>query len=221
MLLPFALDWRSPLLALVRPSALALLIAVPSVLVVVSILAIRRSTAHRALRVLEELALVVAALTLISISALEARFHLIRHQVLDADPAALEKLGRHAIVGYADVDEVHALIRRRAVAGVFVSAGNVRGLSTADVKRQIDATQDIRRAQRLPPLWVAADQEGGEISRLSPPLPRPPRISEILARHGERSEGIAAVRAFAREQGSALADLGINLNFVPCSATPV
>jgi beta-N-acetylhexosaminidase len=91
----------------------------------------------------------------------------------------------------------------------------VRGLSAADVKAQIEAMQAIRRDQHLPPLWIATDQEGGDISRLSPPLPRPPRIADILAGHADRAEGIAAVRQSAREQGRALADLGVNLNFAP------
>src|SRR5262249_49558422 len=107
---------------------------------------------------------------------------------------------RHLIVGYSDLNEVHDLIRRRAIAGVFLSAGNVHGLSAAEVRRQIDALQEIRRGQHLPPLWIAADQEGGEVSRLSPPLPRPPRIADILARHPDRADGIAAVRQSAREQ---------------------
>jgi beta-N-acetylhexosaminidase len=215
LLLPFALDWRSPLLVSVRPSARVLLIAVPAVLIVTGILALRRSAGRPMLRLLDGLALAAAALTLIATPALEMRFHLIRQQVLDADPATLEKLGRHLIVGYVDLNEVQGLIRRRAVAGVFISAGNVHGLSTQDVRRQIDAMQDMRRAQQLPPLWIATDQEGGEISRLSPPLPRPPMISDILSQHADRAEAIAAVRRSAREQGRALADLGVNLNFAP------
>jgi beta-N-acetylhexosaminidase len=75
--------------------------------------------------------------------------------------------------------------------------------------------QEIRRDQHLPPLWIATDQEGGDITRLSPPLPRPPRISEILATHSDRTEAIASVRQSARDQGHALADLGVNLNFAP------
>jgi len=67
----------------------------------------------------------------------------------------------------------------------------------------------------LPPLWIAADQEGGDVARLSPPLPRPPRIADILARHPNVADGIAAVRESAREQGRALADIGVNLNFAP------
>jgi beta-N-acetylhexosaminidase len=214
LLLPFALDWRSPLLASVRPLALALLIIVPLALVVVGVLALRRS-AKPMVRPLDGVALLAAAVALVSTAALEARFHLIRHQVFNADAAALERLGRHLVVGYSDLDEVHALIRRRAIAGVFLSAGNVHGLSVGDVRRRIDAMQEIRRDQQLPPLWIAADQEGGDVARLSPPLPRPPRIGDILARHPDPADAIAAVRQSAREQGRALADLGVNLNFAP------
>jgi beta-N-acetylhexosaminidase len=214
LLLPFALDWRSPLLASVRPSALAFLMVVPLVLVVIGTLALRRS-GKPVFRALDGLALLAAAAALVCTVALEARFHLMRHQVLAADPAGLEIVGRHLIVGYSDLDELHGLIRRRAIAGVFLSAGNVHGLSTEDVRSHIDAMQAIRRDQHLPPLWIAADQEGGDVSRLSPPLPRPPRIADILARHPNRADGIAAVRQSAREQGRALADLGVNLNFAP------
>jgi beta-N-acetylhexosaminidase len=213
-LLPFAVDWRSPFLASVRLSALTFLIIVSLALVLVGALALRRS-GKPMLRALDGLALLAAAAALASTLTLEARFHLIRQQVLNADAAALEKLGRHLIVGYGNLDELHALIDRRAVAGVFLSAGNVHGLSAVDVRRQIGAMQAIRRDQHLPPLWIATDQEGGDVSRLSPPLPRPPRIADILARHPDRADGIAAVRQSAREQGRALADLGINLNFAP------
>jgi beta-N-acetylhexosaminidase len=214
LLLPLALDWRSPLLASVRPSALAILIIVPLSLVVVGVLALRRS-GKSVVRAFDWVALLAAAAALVSTSALEARFHLIRYQVLNADTAALERLGRHLVVGYSDLDEVDALIRRRAIAGVFLSAGNVHGLSVGDVRGRIDAMQEIRREQHLPPLWIAADQEGGDVARLSPPLPRPPRIADILARHPNVADGIAAVRESAREQGRALADIGVNLNFAP------
>jgi beta-N-acetylhexosaminidase len=214
LLLPFTLDWRSPLLASARPLAFACLIVVSLALVVIGVLAVRHSGPPM-LRALDGLALLAAAVALVSTATLEARFHLIRHEALNADAVALEKLGRHLIVGYSDLDEVHALIRRRAIAGVFLSARNVHGLSAADVRPQIDAMQAIRRDQHLPPLWIAADQEGGDVARLSPPLPRPPRIADILAGYRDRADGIAAVRQSAREQGRALADLGVNLNFAP------
>lgn len=215
LLLPFALDWRSPVLTSVRPSALACLIVVPCALIAAGILAIRRPMGHRLVRALDGVALLLAAIALVSTAALELRFHLLRHEVLTAESAAVEKLGRHLIVGYSDLHEVHALIRRGAIAGVFISAGNVRGLSAADVKDQIEAMQAVRRDQHLPPLWIATDQEGGDIARLSPPLARPPRIADMLARHPDRAEAVAAVRLSAREQGRALAAVGINLNFAP------
>jgi beta-N-acetylhexosaminidase len=214
-LVPFALDWRSPSLAAIRPWALACLIAVPFALVVAGIAALRRPQASTALRALDAIALTLAALTLVSTLALEARFGWMRQQVLDADPRELEKLGRHLIVGYGDLDEIHALIARRAVAGVYLAARNVRGLSTADVKRLIDAMQDIRRGQHLPPLLIATDQEGGDVSRLSPPLARPALVSDIVARHSDRAERLTAIQQFARDEGRELADLGVNLNLAP------
>jgi beta-N-acetylhexosaminidase len=214
-LLPFALDWRSPSLAAIRPWALACLIAVPFVLVVAGIVALRHPRAPTALRGLDALALTLAALTLVSTLALEARFRWTRQQVLNADAGELEKLGRHLIVGYGDLDEIHALIARRAVAGVYLAARNVRGMSAADVKRLIDAMQDIRRGQHLPPLWIATDQEGGDVSRLSPPLARPALLADIVGRHADRAERLTAIRQFAREQGRELAGLGVNLNLAP------
>jgi beta-N-acetylhexosaminidase len=214
-LLPFALDWRSPYFASARPSALALLIALPLVLVVAAAMTLRRSSDRAPLRLLNALALLAAAATLVSTVALEARFHLIRRQVLNADPGELEKLGQHLIVGYQSLDEIRALIERHAVAGVYISAQNVHGLSAAEVKRLIAGLQDIRRGRGLPPLWMATDQEGGDVARLSPPLARPPALSEIVARHQDRAARLAAVREYAREEGRALADLGINLNFAP------
>jgi beta-N-acetylhexosaminidase len=214
VLLPFALDWRSPLLASLRPWALAGVIIVPSALVVAGILSLRLS-ARPMLRALDWLALLTAALALVFALTPEIRFHLLRHHVLNADAAALEKLGRHVIVGYRDLAEIRELVRRRAIAGVFISATNVRGLSAAEVGRQIAAMQEIRRDQHQPPLWIATDQEGGNIARLSPPLARPPRISEILAHNPGRTAGLSAVRQSAREQGRELAGLGVNLNFAP------
>jgi beta-N-acetylhexosaminidase len=203
LLLPFALDWRSPILTSVRPFALAGFILVPSALIVAGILALR-PPARPLLRALQWLALLMAALSLVFALTPEIRFRLLRHQVLNADAAALQKLGRHLIVGYRDLDEIQELIRHGAIAGVFISATNVRGLSAPEVKHQIAAMQEIRRDQHLPPLWIATDQEGGEVARLSPPLPRPPRLSEILAHYPGRSDGIAAVQRSAREQAASL-----------------
>ena len=170
---------------------------------------------QRALRVISQLGLLAAILALTTTLAVEARFHWVRHQVLHADPIRLEKLGRHLIVGYRDLAEVRELVRLRAVAGVFLSSSNVRGKSIADIREQIQSLQRIRQEQGLLPLWIATDQEGGVVSRLSPPLTRLPPLSEIVERHTDAVQREQAVRQFGATQGRELADLGINLNFAP------
>ena len=153
---------------------------------------------QRALRVISQLGLLAATLALTATLAVEARFHWVRHQVLHADPIRLEKLGRHLIVGYRDLAEVRELVRLRAVAGVFLSSNNVRGKSIADIREQIQSLQRIRQEQGLLPLWIATDQEGGVVSRLSPPLTRLPPLSEIVERYTDAVQREQAVRQFAR-----------------------
>jgi hypothetical protein len=99
-LLPLALDWRSPLLAGVRPAALALLIATPLILIAIDGWLVRTKPQSRFRR-----ALSVAVLL---------------------------------------------------VAGVFVGARNVEGLSADAIRGQIGSWQDTRRRQGLPPLEDAA-----------------------------------------------------------------
>ena len=216
LLVPFALDWRAPYTANVRPWVLAFLIVAALVFMIAGIVTARRRQARPvALRLLGACAAALAAFALIATLASETRFRSARQQVLDADLNALERLGRHFIVGYRDLDDILALIERRAVAGVYVSANNVQGLSAAEIKQQIGAMQDLRRAQHLPPLWIATDQEGGGVSRLSPPLSRLPSLAALVAAHPDRAERLDAVREFALLQGHELSDLGVNLNFAP------
>ena len=149
-LVPFAWDWRSPFLAEIRPWALKGLIALPLSLIVAEIwLLITSRPEQRALRAISPLGLLAATLALTATLAVEARFHWVRHQVLQADPIRLEKLGRHLIVGYRDLAEVRELVRLRAVAGVFLSSSNVRGKSIADIRKQIQSLQRIRQEQGM------------------------------------------------------------------------
>jgi beta-N-acetylhexosaminidase len=129
---------------------------------------------------------VAAIVGLAATLSLETRFRLARARVLATDTVELEKLGRHFIVGYRDPAEIDRLIERRALGGVFVSARNVEGLSAGAIRRQIDRWQDQRRRQDMPPLWIATDQEGGAVSRLSPPLPRQPPIASVVAQFPDK-----------------------------------
>jgi beta-N-acetylhexosaminidase len=213
-LLPFAIDWRSPLLAAYRPAALSALVAVPLLLLAIDGWMLRKS--QRGIRRALSVAVVLAAgAALIATLSLEARFQWVRARVLAADPAQLEMLGRHFVVGYRDAAEIERLIERRAIGGVFVGAHNVEGLSADAIRGQIAAWQDTRRRQGLPPLLVATDQEGGAVSRLSPPLPRQPPIASVVAPHAGEAGSNAAAHDYGLAQGRALAGAGINLNFAP------
>jgi beta-N-acetylhexosaminidase len=215
-ILQFALDWRSPLLVAVRVWALIGLIGLPVLLIVAQIWALRTSDPkQRVLRVISVLGLLAAAVALTSTLYLESRFRWMRHQALHSEPVQLEKLGRHVIVGFRSIAEVRELVRLRAIAGVFISGHNVRGKTIPEVRKQVQSLQRIRQEQGLPPLWIATDQEGGVVSRLSPPLTSLPRISEIVERHADLAEREQVIRQFAATQGRELAEIGVNLNFAP------
>jgi len=204
-LLPQVLDWRSPFLASIRVWAFIALLAIPLAIMVAEIRVLRRS-ATRGDRVLSLATSTLAMLGLVCVLGFEAQFRWMRYEVLRADPALLERLGRHIVVGYRDIDELNALLERRAIAGVFLTTRNVRGRDAAAIRREIADMQHVRRRQGLPGLLIATDQEGGVVSRLSPPL---------TARHKASADRRAAVADYAAAQARDLADLGVNVNLAP------
>jgi beta-N-acetylhexosaminidase len=215
-LIPFAWDWRSPFLPDFRPWLLGGMIALPLGLILLQTWILWNSRSpQRTLKAVSALGLLTAILALATTAAIEAGFHWVRYQVLHADPSALEKPGRHVMVGYRDLTEVRELIRLRAVGGIFLSSRNVRNKSVAEVREIIQSFQKQRQQQGLPPLWIATDQEGGGVSRLSPPLTRLPGLSEIVQRYSDLDQRERAVRDFARTQGRELANIGVNINFAP------
>lgn len=243
-LLPFAFDWRSTIFASMRPLALAVLIAMPLLLIAVEVRLWRSARAHDRekstglsdhdhaqerrwafgsirmnhaglLRAVSASVLALAVLGLAAVLVLEMRFRYMRHAVLAAAPQQLEKLGRHLLVGYRDPGELQMLLERRALAGVFLSTRNVLDKSADAIRQEVAALQQQRRQQGLAPLWIATDQEGGGVSRLSPPLTRMPALAEVVASHRDRAERQVAVRQYAAKQGRELAALGVNLNFAP------
>jgi beta-N-acetylhexosaminidase len=214
-LLPVALDWRSPLLASYRPPVFLMLVALPLLLIPTAAWTLRSSRWSSNRGVLSVSIGLAAAAALIATLSLEARFRGVRARVLTADTAQLAAVGRHLVVGYRDAAELQQLIDRRAIGGVFVGAHNVEGRSADAVGRQIASWQDARRRQDLPQLLVATDQEGGAISRVSPPLPRQPPLASIIAPLADETARKAAAYAYGLTQGRALASLGINLNFAP------
>ena len=219
-MMPLAIGWRTPLFASWRYAALAALIVLPLILIAFEFRMLRGTrdasrAAPRALRFVAFATILIGAVAFGMTATLEGQFLYKRHTVLSADTGELEKLGRHVLIGYRDPAVLQALIERRAAAGVFLSALNVEGKSVVTVSQEIAALQDIRRQQNLDALWIATDQEGGAVSRLSPPLARMPTHAEIVALHRDHAERQLAVAQYAARQGRELAAMGVNLNFAP------
>lgn len=146
----------------------------------------------------------------------EVAFRITRHQVLEADPSLLRLAGRHIVVGYTDFDEVKELAARGAVAGVFVTTRNVVGMGGGlRLRSELEQLQALRRARRLPPLIVAADQEGGAVSRLSPPLSALPPLASVVRAEADATQRELLVREYAGVHGAELSALGVNVNFGP------
>ncbi|CAN7423889.1 glycoside hydrolase family 3 protein [Bradyrhizobium sp. LjRoot220] len=139
-------------------------------------------------------------------------FELRKRNVLQTDVAQARHLGQHFMVGYSSFPEVVALAERGLIAGIYITKHNVRSAPEA-LRSEISALQDRRRAAGLPPLIVAADQEGGIVSHLSPPLTKLPALSTLAALPPDARAEKAG--AFGRIHGQELTALGINLNLAP------
>jgi beta-N-acetylhexosaminidase len=71
------------------------------------------------------------------------------------------------------------LAEKGLIAGVYIARHNIAGRTAEALKSEIAGLQERRRIAGLPPLIVAADQDGGIVSHLSPPLRRIPSLSTL------------------------------------------
>ena len=140
---------------------------------------------------------------------------LTRAEILNSDATRLERIGRHLMVGFHSWADVRALVEKRAIAGIFITDHNVRNRSAAAIKADIDALQAMRASQGMPPLIIAADQEGGSVSRLSPPLKRQVSLGRLLKDLKHDGELRKAVEDYAETQAAELKRIGVTLNFAP------
>ncbi|MBW7962744.1 glycoside hydrolase family 3 N-terminal domain-containing protein [Bradyrhizobium sp. BR 10261] len=140
-------------------------------------------------------------------------FELRKLDVLGADAVEARQLGSHFMVGYSSFPEVARLAEQGLIGGIYVTRHNIRGRSVDALRAEIAALQDIRRATGLPPLIVAADQEGGIVGHLAPPLTKVPALATLSGLAPEDQQ--ARAEEFGRIHGRELANLGVNLNFAP------
>ena len=179
-------------------------------LIVVAIL-IRRGYWRRTIA--GRLLLLLWCLPPLAMLAAHASFEWRKRNVLQTDAAQARSLGRHFIVGYSSFPDVAVLAEKGLISGVYITRHNVAGSTAARLKEEIAALQEKRRAASLPPLIVAADQEGGIVSHLAPPLTRLPALSTLASLAPDARAERAAV--FGRTHGQELAALGVNLNLAP------
>ncbi|MGK7929227.1 MAG: glycoside hydrolase family 3 N-terminal domain-containing protein [Spirulina sp.] len=165
------------------------------------------------------IAFAIGSLCIVSLTitiGTEAQFYWQKYRVvLNARSEHLKALGKHFIVGYKELEDVKRLVEKNAIAGVFITSRNIDNKTYQEIKTELEILQNIRRSQGLSPLWIATDQEGGIVSRLSPPLTYLPSLSEIVANAKDIEAKKQAVIEYATTQGRELSGLGINVNFAP------
>lgn len=149
----------------------------------------------------------------LAFAAAQTIFVVRKYQALHTDAVVAQLLGRHFVVGYTWSEEAAALAERGLIAGVYVTRHNAAGRGIAELKSDIAALQARRAAAGLPPLLVAADQEGGIVAHLSPPLPAEPALATFAALPSEQRQQKA--EELGRRQGEALAGIGVTLNLAP------
>jgi len=145
----------------------------------------------------------------------ETSFLITKQEVLNQNSQRLANLGQHFIVGYWDFEEVKNLVEKQAIGGVFITKRNVYNKTADEIKQEIESLQLIRASQGLSPLWIATDQEGGNISRLSPPLTQLSTLSNIIGEEKNFNHKKEAIIEYATKKGQELAYIGVNLNFAP------
>jgi beta-N-acetylhexosaminidase len=141
----------------------------------------------------------------------ETEFHRQREELL-AGSMEMRELGEHFIIGFKDFESLRPLAARGLIGGIYLTRRNLRDRTLAEVAGEIRALQAVREQAGLPPLIVAADQEGGPVSHLSPLLEAMPPLASLASAGPERAK---LSREYGRQQAEGLARLGVNLNFGP------
>ncbi|MGB5750134.1 MAG: beta-N-acetylhexosaminidase [Desulfobacterales bacterium] len=119
-----------------------------------------------------------------------------------------QSAGQRLMVGFEGTrlnEDLKFLINRLKVGGIILFAPNLK--SPDQIKELCRSIQDYARIVQQPPLFIAVDQEGGQVARLQEPFsifPGNPHMkSEADAVH------------FAEITAAELSQVGINMNMAP------
>ncbi len=206
VLLVSAFEIRHPILLPLRPWAG---VAVATIGLVLLLWAGRRAWrgGRNLHRVFDGLVATVAVAAVSTVILLETRPGRLRAEVLAAAPEDLAAVGRHLMVTLPCEADTKVLLDRVRVSGIFLTRRVTGKAGAEEIGARVAALQERRTGAGLPLLHVAADQEGGIVAGMTPPLARPPRLAEI------GDDG--ALDAAAATTATDIARAGINLNFAP------
>lgn len=132
-----------------------------------------------------------------------------------APDEVVRMLGGHVMIGYYRAWQLTPLLERGAIGGVFVARRNARRRGMTKLAAELQSFRDVARDNGSRPLWIAADQEGGIVATLSPPLPRQPSLAARLRKAGTAEARRQIAFEYAETQAAGLSQLGVNLNFAP------
>lgn len=145
--------------------------------------------------------------------SLQWNFDARKQAILSADTRYTRELGDHFIVGYSSLAQIAPLVAKGLVGGIYVTRHNIKGRTVESLKLEILGLQRMRRDAGLPPLTVAADQEGGIVSHLSPQLTSLPALATLMELPPDTRSKKA--EEFGEIHGRELAETGVTLNFAP------
>ncbi len=215
-LIAMALYWRIPALFPFRPLIFKAIIIISLIGFGLSLwLLMKTRPMEFIVKSFASLGLLASLLALSLTLMGEARFVLIKNRVLSTETSQLNILGRHIIVGYTDVNLMRLLIKKQAVGGAYITTRNVEGKNVNQLKGVIDSFQETSKENSERPLWIATDQEGGIVERLSPPLPRQESLKTVVKESKDQQHMEISIKNWAEKQAQGLAQVGVNLNFAP------
>ncbi len=215
VLLYLAVNLDTPVTMKFRPWDLILLLSACLVVVMETLKTIVTTKRREGHCLLEKILFFMIIIGVVFYASMkQSHFDARRYRVLQAPAAQVRHLGRHFIVGYEEFHRIRRLVEKGAVGGVYVTHRNAAGKTAGQLKEEIARLQRIQSDSGLPPLLIAADQEGGIVSRLSPPLPIRPSLSSLL-RDGVHGNDLNVVAGYASLQALELSSIGVNLNLSP------
>lgn len=153
--------------------------------------------------------------TLLAVPAVHVRHALLLRELRAVPDVERARLARHIIAGFRSWEEARFLVGEVKVGGLYVGLHNAAGLSADALRGRLAELIALRAERGGPRLLLSADQEGGPVSRLSPPLPTPPALASVLGETAVLSEQLLRARALGAGQGALLRGLGVTVNFAP------